>query len=74
MRTDVEFASEGETISAHLYLPDGDGGPWPVVVMAGGWCYVKELVQPDYAKEFACEIARHGAARRHARILGFGRQ
>ena len=53
MRSDVEFLSGGETIRGHLYLPDEGSGPWPVVVMAGGWCYVKELVQPDYAKVFA---------------------
>ena len=28
-------------------------GPFPVVVMAGGWCYVKELVQPHVAQRFA---------------------
>lgn len=49
---DVEFASVGTTIRAHLYLPQGPG-PHPVVVMAGGWCYVKELVQPEYARVFA---------------------
>jgi cephalosporin-C deacetylase-like acetyl esterase len=51
-RHDVEFQSLGTKISAHLYLPEGKG-PHPVVVMAGGWCYVKELVQPEYAKVFA---------------------
>lgn len=54
---DVSFQSSGTTIRAHLYLPAGrpsaDQGPHPVVVMAGGWCYVKELVQPEYAKVFA---------------------
>jgi predicted acyl esterase len=52
MRSDVEFKSCGTTIRAHLYLPEGEG-PFPAVVMAGGWCYVKELVQPEYAKVFA---------------------
>src|SRR6516165_4915415 len=52
MRRDVEFRSENETLRGHLYLPETDG-PHPVVVMAGGWCYVKELVQPDYASVFA---------------------
>jgi fermentation-respiration switch protein FrsA (DUF1100 family) len=52
MRQDVEFQSEGVTVRAHLYTPDGAHGPLPVVVMAGGWCYVKELVQPDYARVF----------------------
>lgn len=52
MREDVEFLSEGVTVRGHLYLPDSFTGPLPVVVMAGGWCYVKELVQPDYARAF----------------------
>jgi UTP--glucose-1-phosphate uridylyltransferase len=30
--------------------PDKGRGPFPTVVMAGGWCYVKELVQPSYAE------------------------
>lgn len=51
MRSDVEFASDGTTVRGHLYLPEGEG-PFPVVVMAGGWCYVKELVQPTYAQAF----------------------
>lgn len=48
---EVEFLSEGVTVRADLLLPEGDG-PHPVVVMAGGWCYVKELRQPQYAAEF----------------------
>jgi cephalosporin-C deacetylase-like acetyl esterase len=48
---EVEFTSGGETVRGDLLLPDGDG-PFPVVVMAGGWCYVKELRQPRYAAEF----------------------
>src|SRR5262245_1024754 len=52
-RQDVEFLSEGTTVRAHLYLPGSGRGPHPVVVMAGGWCYVKELVQPEYARVFA---------------------
>jgi predicted acyl esterase len=52
MPKDVEFKSSGITLRAHLYLPESDG-PFPAVVMAGGWCYVKELVQPEYAKMFA---------------------
>ena len=51
-REDVEFKSQGTTIRGHLYLPEGPG-PHPAVVMAGGWCYVKELVQPEYAQVFA---------------------
>lgn len=55
--TEVEFASDGERLSALLYLPEGEG-PHPCVVLGGGWCYVKELVQPSYAKVFA----RNGVA------------
>ena len=51
-REDVEFKSQGTTIRGHLYRPEGPG-PHPAVVMAGGWCYVKELVQPEYAQVFA---------------------
>ncbi len=52
MPESVEFQSGGETVRGDLYLPEGDG-PHPIVVMAGGWCYVKELVQPRYAELFA---------------------
>ena len=51
-REDVEFVSSGTTIRGDLYLPDDADQPLPAVVMAGGWCYVKELRQPDYAKAF----------------------
>jgi uncharacterized protein len=47
----VEFTSEGERLEGLLYQPPGDG-PHPLIVMAGGWCYVKELVQPTFAEEF----------------------
>ncbi len=51
-RLDVEFLSEGTTVRGWLYLPDGEG-PHPAVVLAGGWCYVRELVMPHYAAQFA---------------------
>src|SRR5258708_1802151 len=47
---EVEFLSQGVAVRGDLLLPDGDG-PHPVVVMARGWCYVKELRQPQYALE-----------------------
>ncbi|MGI9557012.1 MAG: alpha/beta hydrolase, partial [Solirubrobacterales bacterium] len=50
MRKDVEFQSEGTTVKGMFLTPDDGSGPWPTVVMAGGWCYVKELVQPSYAE------------------------
>jgi uncharacterized protein len=51
-RHDVEFQSGGTRVRGHLYLPEGPG-PHPALVMAGGWCYVKELVLPEYARVFA---------------------
>jgi uncharacterized protein len=51
-KADVEFASEGTTCRGWLLLPDG-GGPFPAVALAGGWCYVRELVMPCYAQAFA---------------------
>lgn len=51
-REDVEFQSEGTTVRGWLYRPEADG-PVPAVVLAGGWCYVRELVMPYYAEAFA---------------------
>ena len=48
----VDFKSQGSRIAANLYLPSAPG-PYPCVVMAGGWCYVKELAQAAYASVFA---------------------
>ena len=48
----IEIPSEGERLAALLYQPKG-AGPHPCVVMAGGWCYVKELVMPTFASVFA---------------------
>ena len=53
MRGDVEFKSGGETVRGWLYSPEDGDAPYPLIVMAGGWCYVKELVQPTYAQMFA---------------------
>lgn len=52
MRKDIEFKSDGVTCRGWLYTPDQGKGPFPVVVMAGGWCYVKEIVMPHYADFF----------------------
>ena len=46
----VQFKSEDHTLSGVLVLPEGVSGPVPLVVMGGGWCYVKEIVMPHYAK------------------------
>ncbi len=51
-RIDVEFQSEGTTCRAWFYR----GHPMekrPTVVLAGGWCYVREIVMPVYAQAFA---------------------
>lgn len=53
MKRDVEFKSKGVTCRGWLITPDEGSGPFPVVIMAGGWCYVKEIVMPHYAKKFA---------------------
>ena len=52
-RTDVEFSSEGETCRGWLFTPDAADADLPLVVLAGGWCYVRELVMPHYAARFA---------------------
>ena len=50
MKREVEFRSEGTLVRGTLILPDAAQGPVPAVVMGGGWCYVKEIVMPHYAK------------------------
>ena len=52
-REDVEFLSEGTVVRGWLYRPDGATGDVPAVVLAGGWCYVREIVMPTYAQMFA---------------------
>lgn len=51
-RVDVEFQSEGVTCRGWLYLAD-EAKKSPAVVLAGGWCYVREIVMPTYAQAFA---------------------
>ncbi|MDP7101639.1 MAG: alpha/beta fold hydrolase [Rhodospirillales bacterium] len=48
----IEFKSDGILLQGYFYTPDEVEGPLPCVVMGGGWCYVKELIQPEYAKFF----------------------
>ena len=52
-KREVEFPSANpkEMIRGDLFMPDGEG-PWPTIVMGGGWCYVKELIMPEYAEFF----------------------
>lgn len=52
-REDIEFTSDGITLRGWLYLPEGQSSSVPAVVLAGGWCYVRELVMPYYAEAFA---------------------
>lgn len=47
----VTFDSDGIALEALFFRPETPG-PYPVVVMAGGWCYVKELAQPRFAARF----------------------
>ncbi len=52
MKRDIEFTSQGEICRGWFYTPEEGKGPFPVVIMAGGWCYVKEIVMPHYAEFF----------------------
>jgi pimeloyl-ACP methyl ester carboxylesterase len=51
MQRDVTFASGGETCHGTLFYPDNAQPPYPLMIMAGGWCYVKEIVMPHHAAE-----------------------
>lgn len=55
MKRDIEFSSQGELCRGWLITPDEGEGPFPTVIMAGGWCYVKEIVMPNYADYFLKE-------------------
>ena len=47
----VYFDSDGYQLEALLYRPSGTEVA-PIIVMGGGWCYVKELAQPRFAEAF----------------------
>ncbi len=68
MRRDVEFTSQGDICRGWLFTPDDRPKPWPAVVMAGGWCYVKEIVMPHYADH----IVKAGTAALVFDYRGFG--
>jgi len=55
MKRDIDFNSQGELCRGWLITPDEGKGPFPTVIMAGGWCYVKEIVMPNYADFFVKE-------------------
>jgi pimeloyl-ACP methyl ester carboxylesterase len=48
----VQFRSGSDTCKAVLTRPSGKSGDVPLVIMAGGWCYTKEIVMPWYGKFF----------------------
>jgi pimeloyl-ACP methyl ester carboxylesterase len=48
----VEFRSGEDKCVGVLTMPEGAKGDVPLVVMAGGWCYTKEIVMPWYARFF----------------------
>lgn len=52
MERKIEFQSGGVTVRGILKTPDNAKGPLPLLIMAGGWCYVKEIVMPEYADFF----------------------
>ena len=52
MKKDVEFISRGEKCRGWLITPEQGKGPFPLVILAGGFCYVKEMVMPIYADFF----------------------
>jgi fermentation-respiration switch protein FrsA (DUF1100 family) len=72
----VEFLSKGTAVRGDLVLPAGQG-PFPLLVMGGGWCYVKEIVMPHYAEalvaagcavlmfDYRCLGASEGEPRQH---------
>lgn len=48
----VEFRSGNDVCRGVLTMPSGAKGDVPLVIMAGGWCYTKEIVMPHYSKFF----------------------
>jgi dienelactone hydrolase len=50
---EIEFKSNGVTCRGLLKLPGNGKGPFPVLVMGGGYCYTKEIVMPEYSDFFA---------------------
>lgn len=49
----VSFDSEGSAVAGVLYVPDGETGKWPCVVMAHGFSGTMDWIVPDFADRFA---------------------
>ena len=52
MEKRVEFYSKGVKLCGVLLMPEGKG-PYPLLLLAGGWCQVKEIVMPTFAEQLA---------------------
>lgn len=48
-KREIEFVSSDATVRGTLIMPSGAKRP-PLLIMGGGWCYVKEIVMPHYAE------------------------
>lgn len=68
MERTIEFESRGDRVRGVLHLPDSGPASVPLVIMAGGWCYTKEIVMPHYAAAFL----QHGIASLRFDYRGFG--
>ena len=68
----IAFKSNGVEIKGHFYKPEGIKPPYPCVVMGGGWCYVKELIQPEYAGFFVKAAAAADMPPRSGRTCPWG--
>ncbi len=63
-QNDVSFTSEGETLKAHLFLPEAfaEAQPLPAVIVIGPWTQVKEQTADAYARRLAQQMLRSGMA------------
>jgi len=64
-RENVEFQSDGPRLKGHFYTPERVSPPYPAVVMAGGWCYVKELMDDDSELRLRVEVRRDAVHETH---------
>jgi dienelactone hydrolase len=52
LKQEVQFNSSGHKLKGVLTRPERIKGDVPLIVMAGGWCYTKEIVMPYYGQQF----------------------